>query len=271
VTDHAQLELFADRPLTSSATILAAARRLVPQDLSDAALIADLSDATLADARALAAEAARRGLGDAVGALVALCNRFVGFGVDCRVPEQIAALDALGAIGGPEASRSVSQMIAKVIVQGPNLAAALIAASRLDVILNPDVALPLLRHAEPSVRAAACACVRAGGDIVATLIELLADLNGEAGIAAACALGGMGRVEALRLLKRCLIEKPSPRVIEAVAGVVDEEAIIFRARLGRKRPDLAKSVLAALDEIDHAKAAVGASGLRSWLSHSDQG
>jgi HEAT repeat protein len=268
--DHAQLELFADRPPNPSATIAASARRLVPENLLDAALIAVLPDSTLADARALAVEAGRRGLGDAVGALAALCNRFVGFGPDCRVPEQIAALEALGAIGGPEASRSVSHMIAKGILQGSNLAAALIAASRLDVKLNPDVALPLLRHAEPSVRSAACACVRAGGDIVATLIELLTDLNNEVGIAAACALGGMGRVEALPLLKRCLIEKPSPRVIEAVAGVVDEEAIVFLARLGRKRPDLAKSVLAALDEIDHAKAAVAASGLRSWLSHSDR-
>jgi len=268
--DHAQLELFADRPPNSSATIAASARLLVPENLSDAALIAELPDSTHADARALTAEAGRRGLGDAVGALAVLCNRFVGFGFDCRVPEQIAALEALGAIGGPEASRSISQMIAKGTVQGPNLAAAIIAASRLGVKLAPDVALPLLRHAEPFVRAAACACVRAGGDIVATLIELLTDLNGEAATAAACALGSMGRVEALKPLKRCLIEKPSPRVIGALAGVADEEAIVFLARLGRKRPELANSVLSALDEIDHGKAIVPASGLRSWLSHSDR-
>ena len=270
MADHAQLELFADRPPTPSATNSRVARRLVPEHLSDAALIAALPEASLADACALAAEAGRRRLGDAVRALVALCNRFVGFGVDCRVPEQVAALEALCIIGGAEASRSVSQMIAKGIVHGPNLEAAVIAASRLDVILAPDVALPLLRHAEPSVRAAACACVRPGGDIVATLIELLADLNGEAATAAACALGTMGRVEARDLLKRCLIEKPSPRVIEALAGVADEEAIVFLARLGRKRPELANSVLSALDEFDHARATVAASGLKSCLSHSDR-
>ena len=161
-------------------------------------------------------------------------------------------------------------MIGKGIVQVPNLAAAVIAASRLGVKLNPAVALPLLRHAEPSVRAAACACVRQGGDIVARLIELLADLNGEAATAAACALGIMGRMEARDLLKCCLIEEPSPRVIEALAGVADEEAIVFLARLGRKRPELANSVLSVLDEIDHARATVAASGLKSWLSHSDR-
>jgi ATP dependent DNA ligase domain/HEAT repeats len=161
------------------------------------------------NACALAAEVGRRRLGDAVTALVALCNRFVGFGVDCSVPEQVAALEALGAIGGLEASRSVSQMIVKGIVQGPNLAAAATAASRLRVVLPPDVALPLLRHASPSVRAAACACVRAGGDIVATLIELLTDLNGEVATAAACALGEMGRLEARDPLKRYLCKRRS--------------------------------------------------------------
>ena len=182
------------------------------------ALIAALPDALLADACALAAEAGRRRLGEAAPALVALCHRFVGFGVDCVVPEQVAALEALGAIGGPEASRSVSQMIVKGIVQGPNLAAAVIAASRLGVIFPPDFALPLLRHEDPSVRVAACSCVRAGGDVVATLIELLTDLDGEVATAAACALGRLGRVEARHRLKHCLTERPSPRVIESVTG-----------------------------------------------------
>jgi sirohydrochlorin ferrochelatase len=161
-------------------------------------------------------------------------------------------------------------MIVKGIVQGPNLAAAATAASRLRVVLPPDVALPLLRHANPSVRAAACACVRAGGDIVATLIELLTDLNGEVATAAACALGEMGRVEARDPLKRYLIETPSPRVIEALAGVADEEAIVLLACIGRRRAELATSVLSALDEIDHARATAAASGLRQWLGNSDR-
>jgi hypothetical protein len=84
VMDHTQLELFADRSPTPWPSNLGALRRLVPENLSDAALIAALPDALLADACALAAEAGRRRLGDAVSALVALCNRFVGFGVDCN-------------------------------------------------------------------------------------------------------------------------------------------------------------------------------------------
>jgi hypothetical protein len=266
VMDHTQLELFADRSPTPWRSNLGALRRLVPENLSDAALIAALPDALLADACALAAEAGRRRLGDAVTALVALCNSFVGFGVDCSVPEQVAALEALGAIGGPEASRSVSQMIVKGIVQGPNLAAAVIAAARLGVIFPPGFALPLLRHEDPSVRVAACCCVRAGGDVVETLIELLADLDEEVATAAACALGRLGRVEARHRLKHCLTERPSPRVIESVTRIADEEAVVLLARIGRKRPELVNSILSALDEIDHARAAAASTGLRSCLS-----
>lgn len=179
-----------------------------------------------------------------------------------------AALEALAAVGGFDASRYVGQMIAKGIVQGQTLAVAVAAASQLGVIFPPDVALTLLRHSHPSVRASACDCVRIRPDIVATLIELLADLDREVATAAACALGRMGRVEARDRLKRCLNEGPSPRVIEAVAGVADEDAVVFLARIGRARPELAASILSALDEIDHTRAAAAASGLRDWLSPS---
>ena len=266
VKEHDQLDLFADRPPTQGSSNAPPAQRLAPESLSDAALIAALPDAVLADACALAAEAGRRRLNGAVTALVTLCNRFVGFGVDRKVAEQAAALEALAAIGGPDASRSVGQMIAKGIVQGPTLAVAVTAASQLGVIFPPGVALMLLRHSIPSVRASACSCVRAGRDIAATLVDLLRDLDPEVSTAAACALGRMGRAEARIHLKRCLNERPSPRVIEALAGVADEEAVIFLARIGRARPELAASVLSALDEIDHTRAAAAASGLRDWLS-----
>jgi HEAT repeats len=201
-----------------------------------------------------------------VGALATLCNRFVGFGIDCVVPEQVAALEALGVIGGAEASRSIVQMIVKGIVQGPTLAAAMNAASRLGVTFPTDVALALLRHSNPLVRAPACNCVRAGHEIGASLIELLGDLDCEVSTAAACALGRMGRPEARGHLKRYLTERPSRRVIEALAGVADAEAIVFLARVGRARPVFAVSIISALDEIDTPRAALAASGLRRFLS-----
>src|ERR1700721_566598 len=111
MTDPAQLDLFGDRSPIDGHADETGVQRLAPESLSDAALIAALPDAGLADACALAAEAGRRRLSGAVKALVALCSRFVGFGAGRRVPEQVAALEALAAIGGAEASRSVGEMI----------------------------------------------------------------------------------------------------------------------------------------------------------------
>jgi hypothetical protein len=70
-------------------------------------LVAALPDALLADACALAAEAGRRRLGDAVTALVALCNRFVGFGVSIRFagdPRQIHGYPSRAGVRVPSPS-----------------------------------------------------------------------------------------------------------------------------------------------------------------------
>jgi HEAT repeat protein len=175
-------------------------------------------------------------------------------------------LEALGVIGGPEASRAIVQLIVKRIVQGPTLVVATTVASQLGVIFPTDIALAFLRDSNPGVRALACACVRAGHEVVARLIALLDDPDGEVSAAAACALGRMGRVEARNHLKRYLTERPSARVVEAVAGVADDEAIVLLARVGRGRPDLALSIISALEEIDTVRAASAASGLRGFLS-----
>ena len=173
VKEHNQLELFADRAPIQGSSNAPPALRLASSNLSDVALIAALPDSMLDDACVLAAEAARRRLSGRARACGVFAIVSSAMASTARTPEQAAALEALAAIGGPDASRSVGQMIAKGIVQGQTLAVAVAAASRLGVIFPPDVALMLLRHSSPSVRASACGCVRARRDIVTTLIELL--------------------------------------------------------------------------------------------------
>ena len=268
--DFVQLDLFGDRPDFRQPADAAYRESLQPRDLSDEGLIAAIPEATLADARALTAEAQKRKLSAAVPALATLCNRFVGHGVDVAVPEQVAALEAIGAIGGPEASRAVVRAIAKRIVQGPTLVVAATVAAQLGVVFPADIGLALLRDSNPSVRALACACVRAGPEVVATLIAMLDESDGEASVAAACALGRMGRLEARIHLKRYLTERPSARVVEAAAGVADDEAIVLLARVGRARPDLALPVLSALEEIDHPRAAAAASGLKRFAAKAER-
>ena len=268
MSDPVQLELFGVRPNADQSPIAVAQQVLLPQELSDEELIAALPETTLAEACALAEEAGSRRLRAAIPALITLCKSFVGYGLDAVVPEQAAAFEALGVIGGPEASRGVGQLIVRKIVQGPTLVAALAVAAQLDVIFPPDVALAFLRDSNPEVRALGCACVRAGHEVVATLIAMLDDPDCTVSAAAACALGRMGKRRRGFVLKRCLTERPSALVVEALAGVADDEAIVLLARAGRARPDLAVSIISALENIDNARASSAASALRRWAVES---
>lgn len=130
---EAQLDLFSGRgvPAPPGPSQISAPPLAPPSALDAAALIAALPGAGLVDTLRLAAEAGHRRLAAAIPVLERLCRRFAGFGVDRAVPEQIAALDALAAIGGRAAADAVARIIIRKIVQGPTLAVAVNAAARL--------------------------------------------------------------------------------------------------------------------------------------------
>ena len=261
-----QLDLFGDRPDLDRAPQSAPSLRtpIAPNRLSDEDLISAIPFVSLADAFAITTEVGKRRLSAAVPALTALCNRFVGYGADAVVPEQVAALNALDAIGGPEAANSVSRLIARKIVQGPTLLTALTVASRLGVVLPGDVALSLLRDPSPSVRAAVCGCVRARHDVIATLLSLMGDPAPEVAAEFACALGRIGHPEALGPLKRYLAERPSRRIVEALVRVADDETVVFLARAGRARRELTEPVISALEIIDTPRALSVADALKTF-------
>lgn len=252
-----QLDLFAasgiDREALSTAAP-SAPTALVAADLDDQALPAMIPMAGLKEATALAAEAGRRRLPEAVPALQALCRRFIGFGREHPVPEQGAALEALAAIGGAAAARAATAMIVERVVEGPNRAHAVEVAARLGARLPAPTLLELLAASDAGVRAAACACVGQQLALAPRLLELAHDAAGEVRNAAACALGRMGRREALPTLTRLLREAPSAAVIDAVAPVADEDCVILLGRTARARPDLAELVLDSLAVIAHPRA-----------------
>ena len=267
--DFVQLDLFGDRPAADRPKDGASVASVAPERLCDGELIAAIPDATLADAVALTTEAGKRRLIAAIPALVALCNRFVGYGASAVAPEQVGALHALGAIGGPQAANAVSRLIVKKIVQGPTLSTALTVAAQLAVVLPSDVAVGLLRDPDPSVRAAACGCVRSGAEVIAALLSLANDPDSEVAVASACALGGFGRKEALERLKRYLAERPSHRVVEALTRVADEEAIVRLARTGRTRRELICSVIAALEDMETPRASAAADALKRFAQQTE--
>jgi HEAT repeat protein len=229
-------------------------RAVIPAALDDHALVAALPGAGLEQAASLAAEAGRRRLAAAIPALEALCRHFAGFGVERPVPEQIAALQALAAIGGRDAARIVITMLEGGIVQGPTLAAAAGAADALQAILPARIAAAFLAHDDPGVRRAACRCAPPAPELVPALLARLDDLDRGVAHAAACALGRLGRPEARPALAMLLATDPAEDVIEAIAPIADESCLVLLARVARTAPDLAPAVLEALEVSGHPRA-----------------
>lgn len=235
---------------------------VVASELDDAALIAAISRAGLRDYRDLIGEAVDRRLAAAIPPLEALCRRFSGFGLSRAIPEQIAAVQAIASIGGSAAARAVAGIVADDVIRGPGFAEAVHSAARLRCRLPDSVVLDLLRHAEPAMRADGAACAhRARADIVAVPVDLLGDLHQAVAVAAACALGRMGRSEARPMLLRLLAEQPSVEVIEAVSGIPDDACVVLLGRIARTQADLAADALEALRDMDDPRAAAIAAAI----------
>jgi HEAT repeat protein len=223
-----------------------------PAELDGTALLDAIPASGLADGPALAAEAGQRRLGAAIPVLEDYCRRFAGFGTEHALPEQVAALEALAAIGGPDTAAAVGRIISRRWVTGPTLATAVSVAARLGSQLPANVVLTLLRHTDPAVRADACRLAKGGADVVATLVDLLGDLHRNVSLEAACSLGRMGRPEGAPLLKQALRQAPSPGVIDAVPPIADDECVVLLGRIARgPARDLAVAALGALEAVAH--------------------
>jgi hypothetical protein len=271
-----QLDFFSDMDVGAEQGLSRSiGHALVPAEIDDEKLIAAIPQSSLADSYSLAAEAGRRRLAGAVPVLAMLCRRFAGFGTRRMVSEQAAAIEGLVMIGGRDAAHAVSEMIERAVVQGPTLQIAVGAAARLGSPLSPEALRPLLRHAEPGIRADACRCARRLPELILILIDLLDDLDRRVAISAASALGRMGRVEARPILKSLLRDAPSEEVIDAVSSIADEECAVLLGRIARSRSALANAALISLENIDHARAVAIAAAIqrlrlpRSGSAHTD--
>lgn len=250
-----QLDLFAAGGVATRPSPAPASPELVPGELDDDALIAAIPSASLADAPAVAAEAARRRLAAAVPALEQLTLRFAGFGREREVVEQVVALRALAEIGGRPAAQAVARLVARAVVQGPARKLALEVAARLGARLPAGTLAALLGDPDSQLRADACRCAHTTPTLAPLLLDLTSDPDHEVAVAAWCTLGRMGRLEARAALARLLRDGPSPEVIEAIAAIADEDALVLIGRLARTRPHLAEAAIEALEASDHPRAA----------------
>jgi len=226
---------------------------LMPLDvtaLSDAALLDAISNAGLPTVLSLIDEAGRRKLPEAIPVLTHLCRLFTGFGIKYAVPEQTAALQAIGIIGGTEASLALSRMLDQQVLQGPNLKQGVHLAAKLRCRLSTETLLGLLRHDDPEVRCCGCDLARPHAELNIVLLDLMTDLNAEVRIQAACALGRFGKQEASGVLKACLRQAPTAKIIEAAASLGDPDSLVLLGRLAKTRPDLAPAIVEALNAMD---------------------
>ena len=184
-----------------------------------------------------------------------MCRRFKGFGLHHPIPEQTASLRALAAIGGADAVAAVRRIVADEVVAGPGQREAVRAAAALHCVLPEHIAVGLLRHADPEIRAQTCRCTPRTAQVASSLSSLLEDLNPGVATAAAKALGRMGRAEALPWLARLLRRSPDAELVEAVTPVADEECVVLLGRIARREPALRDAALAALEAIETPRAA----------------
>ena len=89
--------------------------------------------------------------------------------------EQAVALDALASIGGQEARQVASGLLDGRVVQGPTLKVAVRDAAALRCRLSAATVLPLLRHADPEVRAIACNIARDLTNVALDALALIDD------------------------------------------------------------------------------------------------
>jgi hypothetical protein len=131
--------------------------------LGDERLVSAVAVASLSSHEDLIAEIVRRCPAGAVAALEALCRRFKGFGLVRAVPEQVAALWAIAAIGGLEAKTAIINQV----VHGPGLPAALSACRHVNCRL-PDATI-----ADRDCIVQLGRIVRTNGDLAAQAVAAL--------------------------------------------------------------------------------------------------
>jgi len=253
----AQLNLFeAWRAGPAAAPGLAREQRMDVKAMSNAELINLLPQARIHESVAIVRQIARRRLVSGVPALAALCRRHAGFGRNRVIPEQVAAVKAIGIIGGEEASKRLAQLIIRGDIEGPNLKAALRVTVKLGVRLPEPLVMDLLRVDDPGVRAAAARCVGRWPGCAELLVQLLDDLHKDVRVAAACALARTGNDTARPILLNALGERPSAEVVEAIACIPERTGLVLLGRTATTRRDLAGLIKKILDGIDDPLAAM---------------
>ena len=252
-----QPDLFGERGLVEADRAPAQAPRqdgAQPADLTDDALIALLPGATLSEVEALCAATVSRSLETSVPALERLWRRFAGFGIDVPLVEQRAVLGALAALDCGPARSALKHIVLSGGLPAAQLPLALRAATDAGLVLPASFVGPLLEHGNPAVREPAYGLAPKAGVPDVLLRDGLDDPCVPVRRAAAIALGRRGDAGAREALITELAVDPSRAVIEALAAIGDDGAIVHLGRCAERHPALAGAVVDVLRDMESARA-----------------
>ena len=275
-TEQHQLDLFAERggvePRHPPRTAASSAPAPATMDaLSDDDLLELIPNAGPSNVESLCSEVVSRSLQAAVPALEALWQRFSGFGIEKPLPEQLAVVDTLARLAGANARSALRQIVLWKGLPASLLPAALQAATSVRLALPAPFVDPLLDHQDATVRGAAFALAASANVPADRLHASLSDRSAANRRAAAVALGLRGDSRARQPLVEELERSPSPEIIEAVAAVWDDDAIVRLGRCARRHPRLAGAVLDALREVGSPRAEVVARQVQTHAGSSTPG
>lgn len=225
-------------------------------ELSDDELLDMLPRSGMSDAEALCSEVVSRSLEEAVPALESLWRCFVGFGIETPCPEQLAVLNALALLNGKAAGAALERIVLSDRLPGSLLPAALRAAADAGLALPAGFLAPRLGHGDDAVRGPAFElALQARGELpVRPLRDGLADPVASIRRHAAVAMGNRGDGEAKDLLIGELARNPSTDVIEALAAIRDDDAIVHLGRCAKDHPAFDRVVVEALRGMESPKA-----------------
>ena len=274
-TAQRQLDLFAERggvePRHPPQAVASSDPAPAVDTLSDDDLLELIPNAGPSNVEAVCSEVVSRSLQAAVPALEALWRRFSGFGIEMPLREQLAVVDTLARLGGTDARAALRRVVLWKGLPASLLPAALQAAASARLALPAPFVDPLLDHENAAVRGTAFALAASANVPADRLHASLFDRSAANRRAAAIALGRRGDSRARQPLFDELDRNPSPEIIEAVATVWDDDAIVRLGRCARRHPRLAGAVLDALREIGSPRAEIVARQVETHVGSSTPG
>jgi hypothetical protein len=255
--DPRQLDLFSapirapSQAVTQPAEAAVPFRSIDPDDLDDAKLLEAFRTSKLIETGILAEAIVRRQPTGWQDAAMYVWNRFFGFGHDRALPEQRAVLGLVRDLLG----RCVLEEILRRGGVPEDLNAdLLLAAAACEYPLKADLVRIGLLSRDEALRESALRIAIPSGVEPLELRPLLTDRQIGVRYLAAVVLAEVGDSEVRSSLLLSLKARPSQRGLDALALLMDEDAIIQLGQLARTHPQWVGHIRALIEDSAHPKA-----------------